>query len=56
MVLQGKRDKNLYKLEGSVDAGGATVKHRENNMQKMKSKDSRRVSQKWRVKAQTSKS
>ena len=27
MVLQEKRDGNMYKLEGSVDVGGATVKH-----------------------------
>ena len=50
-MLQGKRDKNMYKLEGSVDVGGTNVKHRSINVQK-KSKNSRRIPQRWHVKAQ----
>ena len=56
VVLQGKRYENLYKLEGSVDARGETVKHQASNVQKMKSKDSLQILQRWHVKAQTSKS
>ncbi|GFS38693.1 hypothetical protein Acr_00g0058920 [Actinidia rufa] len=56
VVLQGKRDENLYKLERNVDAGDATIKHQASNVQKIKSKDSRRIPQRWLVKAQTSKS
>ena len=55
MVLQGKRDGNLDKLEDSVVARGATVKHRASNVQKIKSKYSCPVPQRWHVKAQTSK-
>ena len=46
----------MYKLGRRVVARDLNVKHRASNVLNMKSKDSRQVPQRWRVKAQIGKS